>query len=192
MPTQFQCNPTEWAGQLTTGGCWFFLFVYLQIIKSMWRVGMCEKNCRLSSLKLDCLSKKTLFSCSKLFRTESWPQGKAEKTEFEKDGIFNYLKKGAASIFRGRLFFPEAKDTRNIILHCSLVAAGVTFVSALSAITLITTVYTSCPPHFRSCGKNCTEKYLWSWQPHAADPVWFCWLLQIQGFESLSSNAHLQ
>jgi len=28
VPTQFQCNPTEWAGQLTTGGCWFFcLFI---------------------------------------------------------------------------------------------------------------------------------------------------------------------
>lgn len=97
--------------------------------------GYVWKELQTEQLKIGLLEQKnTLFSCSKLFRTESWPQGKAEKNEFEKDGIFNYLKKGAASIYRSRLFSPKAKDTRNIILHCSPIAVGVTFVSAPSAI----------------------------------------------------------
>lgn len=127
--------------------------------------GYVWKELQTEQLKIGLLEQKTLFSCSKLFRTESWPQGKAEKTELEKDEIFNSLKKGAASIYRSRFFSPKAKDTRNIILHCSPIAVGVTFVSALSAISLITTVCMSCPPYFRSSGKDCTEKYLWSQHP---------------------------
>lgn len=130
-----------------------FLFVYLQIIKSMWRVGMCEKNCRLSSLKLDCLSKKTLFSCSKLFRPESWPQRKTKKTEFEEEEILSWLQEHVLLFqVKGHQKHSSALQPYNcwgilcICIICSL--------SNIHLLNFLPTLY------FTKCSGDCTEAQL--------------------------------
>lgn len=154
-----------------------FLFVYLQIIKSMWRVGMCEKNCRLSSLKLDCLSKKHSFPVQNYSGLN--PDLKVKQRKL------NLKRRASSAGYRSKFSFPKPKRTRNIILHCSPIAVGVSFVSALSAVSLIPTCQISCPPSISpdavrtvlkhssagNTARHLSGKHVWSRQPHTADLV---------------------
>lgn len=148
----------------------------------MRRVGMCEKNCRLSSLKLDCLSKKTLSCCLKSFRTESWPQGKAQKTGFEEKRIFSWLQEQA-------LLSEVQGHQKHFFTRQPYSCLGIQFIWPITRQSgykftefLVLSLFHQMQvnvrthPEHSSAGntlRHLSVKYFQNRQPCAADPGWF-------------------
>lgn len=125
-----------------------FLFVYLQIIKSMRRVGMCEKNCRLSSLKLDCLSKKK-------HSLAAWNHSGLNPDLKVKHRRLDLKRRGSSADYRSKLSFPKSKGTRNSFLQCSPIVVRVSNLSDLSVGSLVTNLLnflSSC--YFTKCSED--------------------------------------